>query len=142
MLTFLTMAAVTDIREMKISNRLIVSGLIFGLACRIIEYGSAGAVHFFWNVSIPVILLFFFFRLRALGAGDIKLFSVAGGFLTTGQLMNVMLTAFLAAAIVGSVKLVYLKYTAGPLRERRTLIHFSIEILIAYLFVVWGCAIE
>ena len=83
LLTHLTLA-VMDFGNGRISNRLIVSGLIWGLAFRLLGEGSAGAVHFLMNISIPVILLFLLFSLCILGAGDIKLFSIAGGFLTLG----------------------------------------------------------
>lgn len=92
------------------------------------------------NISIPVILLFLLFQLRALGAGDIKLLSVAGGFLTVGQLMYLIAATFLTAAIIGAGKLVYRK---GILRQRKgkTLIHFSLAILIGYFITIWGCVI-
>ena len=75
----LILAVVTDFRERRISNRLIASGLFLGLALRILVEGSAGVVHFLVNISIPVIMLFLLFQMRALGAGDIKLFSVKIG---------------------------------------------------------------
>lgn len=142
LLTFLVMAVAADFRETKISNRLIVSGLIWGFALRIMGEGSAGIVHFLVNISIPVILLFLLFQMRALGAGDIKLFSVAGGFLTTRQLLYLMLTAFFIAGAIGVGKLLYQKKTTGSFGNKRTLIHFSAAILIGYFIVVWGCAIE
>lgn len=142
LLTFLTMAVVTDFREMKIRNRLIASGLIWGLAFRILGDGCAGIVHFLVNISIPVILLFLLFQMRILGAGDIKLFSVAGGFLTTRQLLYLIVTAFLAACVIGLGKIVYVERVKGNIRKKKTLIHFSAAILLGYLITVWGCAIE
>lgn len=142
LLTFLTMAVVTDFREMKIRNRLIASGLIWGLAFRILGDGCAGIVHFLVNISIPVILLFLLFQMRILGAGDIKLFSVAGGFLTTRQLLYLIVTAFLAACVIGLGKIVYVGRVKGNIRKKKTLIHFSAAILLGYLITVWGCAIE
>lgn len=132
----------TDFRERRISNRLIASGLIIGLALRIVGEGSAGAVHFLLNVSIPVISLYLLFQMRALGAGDIKLFSVVGGFLTARQLIYVMGAAFFSAAVIGAGKLLYVKRTTGGFGENRTLIHFSASILIGYFIVIWGCAVE
>lgn len=126
---------------MRISNRLIASGLVWGLAFRLMEEGIAGMVHFLMNISIPVILLFLLFQMRALGAGDIKLFSVAGGFLTTRQLMYLIVAAFFTAGIIGVGKIVYQKKITGTYRKNRTRIHFSIAILISYFIVVWGCAI-
>lgn len=142
LLTFLTMAVVEDFRGMKISNRLIASGLIWGLVFRIMSDGAAGIVQFLVNISIPVILLFLLFQMRALGAGDIKLFSVAGSFLTIRQILYLIPVAFLTAAVIGVAKLLYVSKTTGYQKDRRTLIHFSCFILLSYFIVVWGCAIE
>lgn len=130
-----------DFENGKISNRLIVSGLFWGLAFRLLGEGSAGLVHFLVNISIPVILLFLLFQMRVVGAGDIKLFSVAGGFLTTEQLLYVMLAAFVAGAAIGLGKLVYRVRTTGYSFGTITLIHFSTAILIGYFWIVWGCGI-
>ena len=119
LLTVLVFAVAADFREMRISNRLIASGLMMGLALRILGEGGAG-----------------------IGAGDIKLFSVAGGFLSMRQLLYVILAAFVAAAVIGLGKLLYQKRMAGIFGNQRTLIHFSAMILIGYFIVVWGCAIE
>lgn len=140
LLTFLTIAVVTDFKEWRISNRLVVAGLIVGLAFRIVGEGSAGLVHFLMNISIPVIFLFLLFRMRVIGAGDIKLFSMTGGFLSVRQLLCVM-AAFLVAAVTGLGKLVYMGMTSGFFWKKQTRIHFSFAILIAYFIVVWGCAI-
>ncbi len=137
LLTFLTMAVVEDFQKGKISNRLIASGLIWGLVFRVLGDGNTGIVHFLVNISIPVILLFLLFQMRALGAGDIKLFSVAGGFLTMKQLLCLIPLAFIAAAAIGLGKLFYLAGTTKYWRKGRTLIHFSIAILIGCLIVVW-----
>lgn len=137
----LAVAVVEDFQRMRISNRLIVFGLICGFALRILGEGCAGIVHFLMNISIPVILLFLLFQMRALGAGDIKLFSVAGGFLTVRQLLYLMIAAFFVAAVIGTAKLIQQKWITGSFGCGKTLIHFSLSILIAYFIVVWGCAI-
>lgn len=135
------MAVVMDFGNEKISNRLIVSGLFWGLAFRLLGEGSAALVHFLVNISIPVILLFLLFQMRAVGAGDIKLFSVVGGFLTTEQLLYVMFAAFAAGAVIGLIKLVYRVRTTGYQIGTITVIHFSTAILIGYFVIVWGCGI-
>lgn len=130
-----------DFGNEKISNRLIVSGLFWGLAFRLLGEGSAALVHFLVNISIPVILLFLLFQMRAVGAGDIKLFSVVGGFLTTEQLLYVMFAAFAAGAVIGLIKLLYRVRTTGYQIGTITVIHFSTAILIGYFVIVWGCEI-
>lgn len=138
LLIILVFAVATDLNEWRISNRLIVLGLFFGLIFCILREGSIGIVHFILNISIPVILLFLFFQLRALGAGDIKLFSVVGGFLTIRQLFDMMMITFLMAAIMGIGKLLYQKFVVKNIKKEKTLIHFSLAILIGYVVVVWG----
>ena len=141
LLTVLVFAVAADFREMRISNRLIASGLMMGLALRILGEGGAGIVHFLVNISIPVILFILLFQIRAIGAGDIKLFSVVGGFLSIRQLVYLVLTAFVVAAGIGVLKLFYQVKTVGYQMGSRTLIHFSTAILIAYFIVVWGWGI-
>ncbi len=141
LLVILSLAVVTDFRERRISNRLIALGLCIGLILCILGEGSIGIVHFLVNISIPVILLFLLFQLRALGAGDIKLFSVVGGFLELRQLLAVMIASFVAASVIGLGKLLYHKLSAKKKDGNRTLIHFSLAILIGYIIAVWGCAI-
>ena len=130
-----------DVREQRISNRLIVLGLFTGLLLRTWGDGSAGIICFLVNISIPVILLFLLFQLRALGAGDIKLFSVVGGFLETEQLFRVLILSFFAAALLGLGKMLYFKWSGTKSAEEKTLIHFSIAILMGYIVTVWGCVI-
>ena len=113
LLTHLTLAVVMDFGNGRISNRLIVSGLIWGLA----------------------------FSLCILGAGDIKLFSIAGGFLTLTQLCYLIPVAFVVGAVIGAGKIVYKKVTVGYAIGTKTFMHFSTAILIGYFIVVWGWGI-
>lgn len=137
----MVIAVIMDIREWRISNRLITLGLFTGLILRIVGEGSIGIIYFLVNISIPVILLFLLFQLRALGAGDIKLFSVVGGFVEREQLLEVIVISFLAAAFMGVGKMLYLKLSNIESTEKKTLIHFSIAILIGYIVTIWRCAI-
>ena len=76
-----------------------------------------------------------------LGAGDIKLFSIAGGFLTLTQLCYLIPVAFVVGAVIGAGKIVYKKVTVGYAIGTKTFMHFSTAILIGYFIVVWGWGI-
>ncbi len=93
----LSMAAVQDVRSGRISNRLIAAGLMIGIAIQILEYQMWGVYYFLRNISVPVILFYLLFQMRVLGAGDIKLFSMIGSFLTIWELLRCMFYGFLAA---------------------------------------------
>ena len=134
----LSYAVYIDIRQTRISNRLIVSGLIMGFIFRLYSEGLMGVLFYVINILIPVIFLHLLFQMRALGAGDIKLFSMLGAFISIEQLLELMVLAFFAGALLGICKIMYqfvgLKYELGKL----TRIHFSPAILIAYILVVGG----
>lgn len=102
MLCMLVVAAVQDVRSGKISNRLIVTGLIMGLIIQVMEHRICGVYYFLRNISVPVVLLYLLFQMRVLGAGDIKLFSMIGSILTIGELFRCMVYGF-AAAGAGAV---------------------------------------
>ena len=154
-LTLLSMAAVTDIRCFQISNRLVVSGLFSGCVLQILQRGAGGIGVFLINVSIPVILFYLLFLIRALGAGDIKLFSVIGGIWGFQVLCRTIVISFLVGAVISACKLLYYQnlisrlwvfkeyvcqvlYTGKLLeypivsQEKQHVIHFSISILIGY----------
>ena len=100
-------AVYTDLTQTRIRNWLIVVGLLAGFFYRIMIEGSLGVLFFFSNISIPVILLNLLFQMRALGAGDIKLFSMLGAFLSTEQLLKLMVMAFVIGAVFGIFKIIY-----------------------------------
>jgi len=76
----LLLAVRMDLRSYKISNHLILIGIITGFLFDVYEYGQAGISLWLPGILLPVILLFPLFIIKALGAGDIKLFSVIGSF--------------------------------------------------------------
>ena len=93
-------AAVQDIRSGKVSNRLIVAGLMIGAVFQMTEHGIWGIYFYLRNISVPVILLYLLFQMRVLGAGDIKLFSMIGSILTIEELCRCMMYGFIAGGIM------------------------------------------
>jgi prepilin peptidase CpaA len=136
---FLAIAVASDFRDMHISNRLIIFGIILGIALRLTGERSEDILYLFFNISIPVILLYLLFQFRVLGAADIKLFSMTGAYVTTRQLLYIMAAAFVSAAILGVCKLLIGRWRGV---RGKTLIHFSMPILLGYFAVVWGWKIE
>ncbi len=154
-LLLLGAAAVMDIRSSKISNRLILGGWAAGLAMQVARLGLPGVGVFIRNASVPVILFYLLFLMRALGAGDIKLFSVIGGIWDLRMLFATILASFFVAAGMSLAKMLYhgnlisrlcvfasyarqtfvngrlSKYPIGP-EGKQHIIHFSIAILIGF----------
>ena len=144
-----------DVQKGKISNRLIVFGIGLGLMFRIDTYGVYGLFLFLRNISFPVILFYLLFLMHALGAGDIKLFSMIGSFLSLKGLCHCIGYAFFMGAVWSLFRLLHKKklkknlvsfsrYIKGIIlekqitcykenREEQEVIFFSIPILCGYL---------
>lgn len=96
-----------DIKQKRISNRLIVTGLCIAIVRRCVQKGIFGIVEVLCLSSFPIFILYLLFLIGILGAGDIKLFSLIGGFLNFKQLVMCMIYAFFVAGVVSFGKLLW-----------------------------------
>lgn len=148
----LSSAVVTDIREDRIKNSLILAGYGMAIISRGVGLVSAGWLSGMIGMCIPIAALFFLFLIHALGAGDIKLFSVIGAFVGAEKVVFYMLAAFTVGAIIALYKLIRHKnfrrrfayliqyiqtvcmmHTIVPYYQKadcKSCIHFSVPILI------------
>lgn len=150
----LLIAVGMDLRSMRISNRLILVGLLLSFIQRVFCNGMGGFLTGIVLISLPVILLYLLFLVGALGAGDIKLFSLIGGFIQLKELMWCIIFAFLFGAIFSLMKMLYLgtflrsmghvsRYVRDIFQGERQVyqpesledgrIHFSIAILCGFI---------
>ena len=150
-----------DLQANKISNRLIMSGLFLGCIRNLAGYGWMGSIYFLIRISFPVLVFYLLFLMHALGAGDIKLFSVICSCIGLRNLTRVVLFSFLAGAVFSSVMLIRNKnlysriaYFSGYIRSalftksipkyecesdgKQNYNHFSLPILIGYLIYLGG----
>ena len=100
LLGLLLAAAVYDLREGRIPNRLILAGVFLGML-RIAVCRMAFPPYLI-GILIPILFLFPFFSIGTLGAGDIKLISMIGFFLSPKEVAFSMLLAFAMAAAAGA----------------------------------------
>lgn len=105
----LVIAVITDMRTGRISNRLICLGIMTGFFVQIWESGYRGLLVSVLQIFFPVILLFLLFQIRALGAGDIKLFSVIGSIWNLKVLCYCIVFSFVTGAVISLIKLLYQK---------------------------------
>jgi len=98
-----------DLISYKISNHLILSGIIIGLVVNLYEVGWTGVVIWLCGVMAPIILLSPLFLFKVLGAGDIKLFSVVGSFYGVIFALKSIMVALIIAAILSVIHLIKYK---------------------------------
>lgn len=146
-----------DIRSYRIPNGLIVVGLILGMIHSFYSNKWNGLFESVTGILLPVILLLILHQLRMLGAGDIKLFAVIGGWIGH-SVGNVMVYSFIAGGILAAIQMLYhhnlvsrmkwfWNYVQSCLQTRQIIpyesgfdkgntkntIHFSIAILAGYI---------
>ena len=146
-------AVVQDLRDWRIPNRLIAIGLMQGMIISAWMHGfGQGLLVSVSGSVIPVLILYVLFLTRALGAGDIKLFAVAGTFVGT-DVVRVMIYSFLAGGVISLFFL--LKEFLLSITNRKGLpekkfdrrvmkkrVHFSVAIMcgvMCYVMIcIWG----
>ncbi|MDT8342497.1 MAG: prepilin peptidase, partial [Longimicrobiales bacterium] len=100
MLATLGTAAVTDLRERRIPNRVTVLGAGAALALAAAETGGLPTAALL-GLGAALLVTFPLFALGALGAGDAKLAAVVGAFLGLDGLLPAALYAGLAGGLLG-----------------------------------------
>lgn len=95
-----------DLRTGKIPNWLIAIGLCLGIVYQVIGRGPEAAVYILLDVFWPIALLYILFYIRAIGAGDIKLFSVISAFLPPGLMIKVIIVSFFVGAGIACYRII------------------------------------
>lgn len=109
-LIFLLLVALKqDIKSYKIPNSIILIGYILSFLFFHQEYEWTSIFIWAGGIILPILILFPLFFIKALGAGDIKLFSVIGGFFGISYVVNVMVISFVIGAVLSLVQLIRYK---------------------------------
>ncbi len=107
----------TDRREGRVPNALIILGYVTGFIYAIYEKGAPGIPEAIISLAWPILLLYVLFRIRALGAGDLKVFSMISPFLDYHQMLMIIFISFIAGAIVGGIRLIRAKMILSHLKN-------------------------
>lgn len=103
---FLLLALKQDLKSYKIPNSIILIGYLLSLLFFHQEYEWTSIYKWLGSIIIPILILFPLFFIKALGAGDIKLFSVIGGFFGTFYAMQIIAISFVVGAVLSLVQLI------------------------------------
>jgi prepilin peptidase CpaA len=121
-----------------------ISGFVWGA----VQDGfRAGLLKSLPGVVIPIVILYFLFIIKALGAGDIKLFAVVGSYIGK-PVITIIFYSFLAGGVISLIYLLmgiilsvtYRKNLSGETGRNAGLmkhrIHFSLAIMAGVLMYV------
>lgn len=99
-------AVVEDLTFFRISNRLIIAGLILSVIFLFIEDVKGECVsQYILGGVITFVLTFLFYLIGGIGAGDVKLFAIVGLFIGADYVANFLLYTAFIALIIGIVEI-------------------------------------
>ena len=155
---FAVLGTAYDLWKGKIPNVLMMTGCLCGTVSFALTDRIAGLMQSAAGLLLPVVLLWPCFRLRILGAGDIKMLAMAGSFLGPAGIWRCMSMSFLAGGILAAALILSRKnlkrrfavlwdYLLNGLRsgewtvytgreDGSSLMHFSLPVLCGILWVI------
>lgn len=157
---FLVICLYTDFRHYKIYNTNIVLFTLLGFILNMYIDGMGGGLRSIIGIITPIILFWLLFKLRMLGAGDIKIYSAIGSFLGLHICLKVIIYSFMFGGVIA----VYIMIRHKILRQRfmyfgrylvnsfksgtiiayedfskankRHFIHFSLPIFLGFIYLI------
>lgn len=158
LLSVAVIAVILDFATGKVSNKLILIGLLLGLCLRFYQGGLNQVGNYLLGITVPFLALIVVFLIGGIGAGDIKLFSVIGGFVGAKDVLVCIVAAIFIGAVISIIKILMNKnffvcfshiiqffsgfYQTQKIqvfkKEKSNTIHFTLPILISVLLSLGG----
>jgi len=103
-----------DYRRKRIPNFLIAFMAVIGVGWRFWESGANGALSYFGETVFIMCLLYPFFKIGSIGAGDVKLLGVTAGYLPISRVLMFLFISLLISAMISLFKM----WKESNIRER------------------------
>lgn len=128
LLAWLALVCVSDGRHRRIPNRLVLAGLVLGLAAQaalprgagLLDLSHPGSVGF-WDALVAVLLSgaagWLLYRLGLFGGGDAKLLAAVAAFTGTTGVLPVILATLLAGGLLALTVLLCRRGSSVPLAK-------------------------
>lgn len=117
-LTALLLVAVReDIRSRRIPNKLVLIGMLSGLAFNGLHPEGSGWLTAVTGLMLGMVLFLPMYLLRAMGAGDVKLMGMVGAFLGAKGVIGAALATLIAGGVLALSVALWAKQLAPMLRN-------------------------
>ena len=139
-LVLVIVAAVHDLREFRIPNYLIIAGLIVGTGLLVIRGLTGDDIRdYILGTLAGLAGMMLLYIIRAVGAGDVKLFAVLG--LLTGLefVVQLMVVSFVTGLFTGVIELCFKRTSlvrVGSTGIEGHGFHYAVAVLIGYVVVL------
>ncbi len=106
LLVLLSAAVVCDLEQEKIPNALVSAGMVCALAGHLLRSGPRGLADAAAGFALLFLLTVWLWLFRMIGAGDIKLLSMAGSFAGPRMAFHFLICSFLIGSLISLVLLI------------------------------------
>lgn len=117
-------AAIMDLRQHRIPNWLTYPGIVLGFGCRGALLGWKGLVSALAGCLLAGGVMFLFFMVRAMGAGDVKIMAAIGAFVGPGNAVAVLLATAICGGVLAIIYAVYRKRMISTLKNLGSVLRF------------------
>ena len=140
-LILIVWAVSEDVKAFRIPNRLIIAGYIAGVIMLVIRGFSGEYIgNYITGTLVGLSEMLIFYIIKAVGAGDVKLFAVLGLLLGKTLITQLLIVSLVTGGITGVVELCIKKtcrVELGISHVQMHGFHYAVAILMAYV-VVFG----
>lgn len=140
-LILIVWAVSEDVKAFRIPNRLIIAGYIAGVIMLVIRGFSGEHIgNYITGTLVGLSEMLIFYIIKAVGAGDVKLFAVLGLLLGKTLITQLLIVSLVTGGITGVVELCIKKtgrVEVGKSHVQMHGFHYAFAILMAYV-VVFG----
>ena len=139
-LILIVWAVSEDVKAFRIPNRLIIAGYIAGVIMLVIRGFSGEHIgNYITGTLVGLSEMLIFYIIKAVGAGDVKLFAVLGLLLGKVIITRLIAVSLISGAVIGIVELCIRKTRLVELGGYKVKVHgfhYAIATLAAYVVVL------
>ena len=117
-------AAVLDVQQHRIPNWLTYPGIVLGLVLRGLLFGWKGLGSAVVGCLLAGGIMFVFYAVRAMGAGDVKLMAAIGSLVGPRHAVVVLLATAICGGVMAIIYAVYRRRLGATLRNVGSVLRF------------------
>ncbi len=117
-------AAVVDVQHHRIPNWLTYPGIALGILLRSLFFGWKGLGSGVEGCLLGGGIVFLFYAIRAMGAGDVKLLAAIGSFAGPSRTIVVLLATAICGGVLAIVYAIYKRRAGATLRNVGSVLQF------------------
>lgn len=120
-------AAIVDVRQHRIPNAITYPAIGLGMVIRCSLYGWRGLASAIAGAMVATGIMFLFYCVKAMGAGDVKLMAAIGSLVGLTELGTVLAATAIAGGVMATIYVCYRGRFGSTLRSVASVVLFHSE---------------